>query len=233
MSSLTPALPAPDGNVTAALALANAGPDEIAINTGDTTTEGDMSYVDEEFDPFPRHDPRRCVPGVADHVVGLSQVTLNSLTAVDARTANVAIVNQGLDPGVAENMMNAHQHAIRLEANALHNELLERQRETLVGEARDHLTAVEQNAAAQLSHKNLQLNEQAAQTMSEMKSAQIFTEAQDHRIKELNAELLQMKSQAEMANNSFVQAASDLNVANNLASNYKKQPDFDWLKAHV
>ena len=94
-----------------------------------------------------------------------------------------------------------------------------------MGEARDHLTAVEQNAAAQLSHKNLQLNEQAAQTMSEMKSAQIFSEAQDHRIKELNAELLQMKSHAEKANNSFIQAASDLNVANNLASNYKKQLD--------
>ena len=100
MSNITPALPAPGGNATAALAVANAGPDEIVINTGETTTEGDMSYVDEEFDPFPRHDPRRCTPGVADHVIGLSQVTLNSLTAVDARTANLAIVNQGLDPEV-------------------------------------------------------------------------------------------------------------------------------------
>ena len=43
-------------------------------------------------------------------------MTLNSLTAVDARTANVAIVNQGLDPGVAGQMMNAQQHAIRSEA---------------------------------------------------------------------------------------------------------------------
>ena len=94
MSDLTPALPAPGGNATAALALPNAGPDEIAINTGDTTTEGDMSYVDEDFDPFPRHDPRRGTPGVADHVIGLSQVTLNSLTAVDARTANLDMVNQ-------------------------------------------------------------------------------------------------------------------------------------------
>ena len=69
MSGLTPALPAPGGNATAALAFANAGPDEIAINTGDTTTEGDMSYVDDEFDPFPRNDPRRCTPGVADHML--------------------------------------------------------------------------------------------------------------------------------------------------------------------
>ena len=42
----TPALPAPGGNATAALALANPGPDEVATNTGDTTTEGDMSYVE-------------------------------------------------------------------------------------------------------------------------------------------------------------------------------------------
>ena len=80
MSNTTPALPAPDGNVTAALANANAGPDEIAINTGDTTTGGDMSYVGDDFDPVPRIDPRRGAPGVADHVIGLSQVTLNSLT---------------------------------------------------------------------------------------------------------------------------------------------------------
>ena len=58
----TPALPAPGGNATAALALANPGPDEVAINTGDTTTEGDMSYVDDDFDPFPRNDPRRSTP---------------------------------------------------------------------------------------------------------------------------------------------------------------------------
>ena len=112
----TPALPAPGGNATAALAVANQGPDEIAINTGDTTTEGDMSYVDDDFDPFPRNDPRRSTPGDADHRVGLSQVNLHSMTSIDARTANFAIVNQGLDPGVAGQMMDAHQHAIRSEA---------------------------------------------------------------------------------------------------------------------
>ena len=195
------------------------------IHAGDTTTEGDMSFVDEDFDSVPRCHPRRAMPGVLDTTVGLSQLNFTSMTAVDARTANIAVVNQGIDPGLAEHLMSAQQSALHGEANALHAELLERQRETLVSEARDHLTFVESNAAQQLSHKNLQLNEQAALAMSEMKSAHLHSESQEQRIKELNAELKQVKAAANQLNSSFLQAASDLNIANNIASNYKKQLD--------
>ena len=61
-----PALPAPGGNASAALALATTSqPEEVVIHSGAATTEGDMSYLDEEFDPC-RFDPRRNMPGVLD-----------------------------------------------------------------------------------------------------------------------------------------------------------------------
>ena len=59
----------------------------------------------------------------------------------------------------------------------------------LVSEARDQLASIEQRAADEISKKNLLLNEQAAQAMSEQKSAQRQVHAQDHRIRELSAEL--------------------------------------------
>ena len=70
-----------------------------------------------------------------------------------------------------------------------HSEVMERQRMELVSEARDQLASVEQQAAEEISRRNLLLNEQAAQAMSEQKSAQLHVQAQDHRIKELSAEL--------------------------------------------
>ena len=69
----TPALPAPGGNASAALALASpTQPEEVVIHSGAATTEGDMSYLDEEFDPY-RSDPRRDMPGVLDASFGTSK----------------------------------------------------------------------------------------------------------------------------------------------------------------
>lgn len=116
-----------------------------------------------------------------------NQLDTVNFTSVDQRTAQVAVVNQGLDPTLAGQLMTAQQQALQTEANALHSEVLERQRELLVSEARDHLTCIEQTAAEEISQKNLQLNEQAAQAMNDHKSAQIHVQSQDQRIKELNA----------------------------------------------
>ena len=222
----TPALPAPGGDASAELALQNRGPEEAAIHSGDTTTEGDMSYVDEDFDPITRCDPCLSMPGVADHSIGFNQLNLASLTSIDARTANLAVVNQDLDPGFAEHLMSAQQQTIQNEANAFDTELLERQRDTLMSEARDRISFVENNAAQQLFHKNLQLNEQAAQAMNEMKTAQVHTESQDQRIKELNAELQQMKSSVFQLNNSFLQSASDLRM---LPTTWHRTARSSWM----
>ena len=75
-------------------------------------------------------------------------------------------LNQGLDLGLAGQLLSAQEQALRSEANALHTEVLDRQREALVSEARDRLAFVEQQAAEELTQKNLQLNEQAARAMS-------------------------------------------------------------------
>ena len=142
-----------------------------------------------------------------------NQLDTVNFTSVDQRTAQVAVVNQGLDPTLAGQLMTAQQQALQTEANALHSEVLERQRELLVSEAGDHLTCIEQTAAEEISQKNLQLNEQAAQAMNDHKSAQIHVQSQDQRIKELNAELHQMQSNAGMMNASFQKASSELNAA--------------------
>ena len=55
--------------------------------------------------------------------------------------------------------MAAQQQALQTEANALHSVVMERQRETLVSEARDRLTSIEQRAADEISQKNLLLND--------------------------------------------------------------------------
>ena len=57
--------------------------------------------------------------------------------------------------------MAAQQQALQTEANALHSEVMERQRMELVSEARDQLASVEQQAAEEISRRNLLLNEQA------------------------------------------------------------------------
>ena len=131
----TPALPAPGGNASAALALANpTQPEEVVIHSGAATTEGDMSYLDEEFDPC-RSDPRRDMPGVLDASMDISQLNTINFNQVDNRTAQVAVVQQGVDPNMASQLMAAQQQALQSEANALHSEVMERQRNALVSEA--------------------------------------------------------------------------------------------------
>eukprot|EP00435_Cladocopium_sp_Y103_P052665 s1266_g16.t1 len=162
-----PALPAPGGNALAAIAdvYGQPTPTEVAINSGDTTTEGDMSFIDEDFDPVRKNDPRASMPGVLD--LTMENHYLNSMTYVDGRTANVAVVHQGVDPGLASDLMNAQREALQSEANARHSEAMVRQRSVWLSEARDHIANMEQQAAHELNQKNLQLNEQAAHAVSD------------------------------------------------------------------
>ena len=210
----TPALPAPGGNASAALALANpTQPEEVVIHSGAaTTTEGDMSYLDEEFDPC-RQDPRRNMPGVLDSSVEISQLNTINFNTVDQRTANVAVVQQGIDPNLANQLMAAQQQALQSEANVRHSEVMERQRMELVSEARDQLASVEQQAAEEISRRNLLLNEQAAQAMSEQKSAHLQVQAQDRRIKELSAELTHVVNSAGVLTSSAEKSNADLQVS--------------------
>ena len=55
----------------------------------------------------------------------------------------MAVVHQGVDPALAGQLMAAQQQAMQTEANALHSEVMGRQRETLVSEARDRLASIE------------------------------------------------------------------------------------------
>jgi len=145
--AIPPALPAPGGNASAALALANATlPEEMVIHSGAATTEGDMSYLEEEFDPC-RQDPRRNMPGVLDSNIDISQLNTINFNNIDQRTAQVAVVQQGVDPALASQLMAAQQQALQSEANARHTEVMERQRDALVSEARDQLASIEQQAA--------------------------------------------------------------------------------------
>ena len=77
----------------------------------------------------------------------------------------------------------------------------------------------------EIAHKNLQFNEQAAQSMNEQKSAQMYVQSQDHRIKELGAELNQFKSSAGMMSASVDKATADLNAAQSQIAMYKNQID--------
>ena len=70
-----------------------------------------MSYLEEHFGPVTRHDPHRDMPGVLDSSVEYNQLNTINFTNVDQRAAQVAIVNQGLDPSLAGQLMTAHQQA--------------------------------------------------------------------------------------------------------------------------
>ena len=129
-----------------------------------------MSYQEEDFDPC-RYDPRRDMPGVLDSNIDISQLNTINFNNIDHRTAHVAVVQQGVDPTMASQLMAAQQQAFQSEANALHSEVMERQRNALVSEARDQLASIEQRAADEISRKNLLLNEQAAQAMSDCSPA--------------------------------------------------------------
>ena len=221
--SYPPALPAPGGNATAALALVNpTQPEEVVIHSGAATTEGDMSYLEEDFDPC-RHDPRRNMPGVLDANLDISQLNTINFNQVDNRTAQVAVVQQGVDPTLASELMVAQQQAFRNEANALHSEVMERQRQELVSEARDQLASVQKQAADEISRKNLLLNEQAAQAMSEQKSAQLHVHAQDHRIRELSAELSQVMNNAGAMTSTVEKSNADLQNARSELAEYRTQ----------
>ena len=195
------------------------------IHSGVATTEGDMSYVDDPFDPYSVADPRLNMPGVLEVDVENNQLYTVNFTAVDKRTANVAVLNQGLDPSLARQLLTAQGEALCSEANALHTEVLDRQREALVSEARDRITFVEQQAAEEISQRNLQLNEQAAHAMSVQKSAHLQAQSQDQRIKELTAELQQVRSTASQLNQNFQQASPELQAANVQMSSYMQQID--------
>jgi hypothetical protein len=171
------------------------------------------------------------MPGVLDDSsVEYNQLNTISFTNVDQRTAQVALVQQGLDPSLASQLLTAQQQAIQSEANALHSEVLERQRESLVSEARDHFTCIGQTAAEEIIQKNLLLNEQAAQAMSEQKAAQ-HLHSQDHRIKELIAELHQFRSFAGLMSAPVDKANADLSAAQSQIAAYKNQ--FDALNQHT
>ena len=81
--SESPLLQAPSTGTNAAVGFPRAG--------------GDMSYVDEPFDPRPISEPRRRMPGVLDLDVENNQLNMVNFTAVVNRTANVAVPNQGLE----------------------------------------------------------------------------------------------------------------------------------------
>ena len=195
------------------------------IHSGAATTEGDMSYLDEDFDPC-RTDPRRNMPGVLDANIEISQLNTINFNSVDQRTAHVAVVHQGVDPALAGQLMAAQQQALQTEANALHSEVMERQMETLVSEARDRLASIKQRAADEISQKNLWLNEQAAHAMSEQKSAQLHVQAQDHRIiKELSAELSHIVNTAGLMSASVDKSNADLLAARSELAEYRIQLD--------
>ena len=82
-----------------------------------------------------------------------------------------------------------------------------------MSEARDQLASIEQQAADEISRKNLLLNEQAAQAMSEQKSAHLQVQAQDHRIKELSAELTHVVNSAGVLTSSAEKSNADLQVS--------------------
>ena len=223
--STPPALPAPGGNASAALTLTNVTqPEEVVIHSGAATTEGDMSYLDEEFDPC-RQDPRRNMPGVLDSNIDISQLNTINFNSVDQRTAHVAVVQQGLDPNLANQLMAAQQQALQSEANVRHSEVMERQRMELVSEARDQLASIEQQAADEISRKNLLLNEQAAQAMSEQKSAGLQVSAQDHRIRELSAELTHVVNNAGVLTSTAEKSNADLQMARTELAEYRTQID--------
>ena len=165
------------------------------------------------------------MPGVLDANIEISQLNTINFNSVDQRTAHVAVVHQGVDPALAGQLMAAQQQAVQTEANALHSEVMERQRETLVSEARDRLASIEQRAAYEISQKNLLLNEQAAHAMSEQKSAQLHVQAQDHRIKELSAELSQIVNTAGLMSASVDKSNADLLAARSELAEYRAQLD--------
>eukprot|EP00435_Cladocopium_sp_Y103_P070451 s345_g35.t1 len=197
-----PALPAPGGNALAALADAAGNLTEVAINSGDATTEGDTSYIDDEFDPIRRNDPRVSMPGVLD--VDIENNQLNSVTLVDGRTANLAVIQQGVDPGLASDLMNTQREALRSEANARQSEEL---------------------ATTELHHKNLQLNEQAAHAVSVQKTAEIQMQSQEQRIHDLSTELQMTRNNVGVATQSYQQANTSLTEAYSQLHSYKKQVD--------
>ena len=123
------ALPAPGGNATAALMPVGTMLEEVAIDSGASTIDGDMSYVDDPFDPCSITDPRLRMPGVLDFDVENTELNMANFTAIGNRTANVAMLNQGLDPGLAGQLLSAQEQALPSEANALHTEVLDCQSE--------------------------------------------------------------------------------------------------------
>ena len=94
-----------------------------------------------------------------------------------------------------------------------------------MSEARDQLASIEQQGANEISRKNLLLNEQAAQAMSEQKSAQLQVNARDHRIRELSAELTHVVNNAGVLTSSAEKSNPDLQAARSELAEYRTQID--------
>eukprot|EP00435_Cladocopium_sp_Y103_P013108 s4024_g3.t1 len=156
---------------------------------------------------------------------GIPMCTLNLSWFFDNRTAQVAFVQQGVDPGLASELMSAQREALQSEANARHSEELDRHLKKWRGEARDHIAHVEQTAANELQQKILQLNEQAAHAVSVQKSAEIQLKSQEQRIHDLNTELHLTRNNVGAANQSYQQASASLNEAYTQIHTYKQKVD--------
>ena len=79
--------------------------------------------------------------------------------------------------------------------------------------------------------KEPQLNEQAAHAMSVQKSAHLQAQSQDQRIKELTAELHQVRPSAGQLNQTFQQTSSDLQAANVQMTTYIKRRNLQTFNA--
>ena len=69
------------------------------------------------------------------------------------------------------------------------------------------------------------MNEQAAEAMSEQKSAQLHVQVQDHRIKELSAELSHVVNNAGVMTTSVEKSNADLQAARSELAEYRTQID--------
>ena len=95
-----------------------------------------------------------------------------------------------------------------------------------MSEARDQLASIEQRAADEISRKNLLLNEQAAQAMSEQKSAHLQVQAQDHRIKRIECRTeSRSHNSAGVLTSSAEKSNADLQAARSELAEYRTQID--------
>ena len=88
-----------------------------------------------------------------------------------------------------------------------------------------NLQALNNRQPTRFPGRTFLLNEQAAQAMSEQKSAQLQVNAQDHRIRELSAELTHVVSNAGILTSSAEKSNADLQAARSELAEYRTQID--------